>query len=847
MDTTLVPPIGLEGSPLTESDYASLARSWIDRESADKSFLRRVTSVDGQAIIGASGSQDCAGILFPYIAPGENRVREVRLRRDNPEMERQGDKLKEVRKYLSPPGRGNKLYFPPGTDPAWLKDTDLPIVITEGEKKTLALNRLAWHELSEASETPRFLAIGLSGVWNWKGVVGKETGANGARRDVKGPIPDLGLLDWSSREVSILFDANVKTNDSVKAARTDLARHLKHELGAEVYYADLPQQEGINGIDDFIAASGPEKALKLLSKHKKANVKNKANTQAVILGEMYEGVDFFHARDLTGYATFLVNGHRETWPVRSKAFRNFLNHRFYEQEGKPVASQTLQDFLATCEAKAQFDGDLREVGLRVLHSGGGLYLDLSNEEWQAVEVTRTGWRLTADPPERFRRSRSMTALPTPVSGGAIEELFPFINAGDRKNWILLVSWLIGTFSQSGPYPILILQGEQGSAKSTTARVLRSLIDPSTPSLRSVPRDERDLMIAANNSLVLSLDNLSGTSQWISDALCRLATGGGFATRELHTDQEEVLFDATRPIILNGIDDIATNPDLADRALVVTLPQISEQKRQSEREFWRLFEMARPRILGALLDAASAALANLERVNVAHLPRMADFAKWVCAATSKLPFTQEDFLGVYGQNRRESIAVSIEASPFASAILELLKKDYGEWEGSATELLVQLKPFAAEETLRSKDWPKDARKAGNKVTRVAPLLRAFGVDVSREQRGHDNRRVIIFRRKEAQIDVRIARTDENANKSTSLNEMDASNELEDDCSRDARIARNQVGLERTTDECGERYASNNDVRAQGIDFTGHSEVASNANITLPLISTSEFETRRDSRE
>ena len=197
---------------------------------------------------------------------------------------------------------------------------------------------------------------------------------------------------------------------------------------------------------------------------------------------------------------------------------------------------------------------------------------------------------------------------------------------------------------AGPYPILILTGEQGSAKTTTARVVRQLIDPFSPSVRSQPRDERDLMIAANNSWVISLDNLSGASQWLSDALCRISTGGGFATRELHTDSEEILFNSTRPIILNGIDDLGTSADLADRSLFITLPQIPEERRKTEREFWQSFEATRPRILGALLDAVSAALKNEEHVRIDRLPRMADFARWVYASASsaQLPFNAQEF-------------------------------------------------------------------------------------------------------------------------------------------------------------------------------------------------------------
>src|SRR5690606_22857722 len=185
---------------------------------------------------------------------------------------------------------------------------------------------------------------------------------------------------------------------------------------------------------------------------------------------------------------------------------------------------------------------------------------------------RVDWRLATRRPV-FRRVRGMRPLPEPRSGGSIEDLRPFVNVPDENAWRLLVAWLLAALRPTGPYPVLVLQGEQGSAKSTTARVLRALVDPSKAPIRTMPRDERDLMVAASNSWVIVLDNLSGIPNWLSDAICRLSTGGGFATRALYTDDEEAIFEATRPVILNGIDDVVSRSDLLDRSLVLTLPTI----------------------------------------------------------------------------------------------------------------------------------------------------------------------------------------------------------------------------------------------------------------------------------
>ena len=211
------------GGPLTEADYVALADSWIPREIADQAMLRRVDAQSGREVVGQKGSRDCAGILFPYYWPGDPSPINYRVRRDHPDLVQGIDgKIKLERKYLAAPGGANRLYIPPSVTLDQLADASIPIVIVEGEKKALALWRLANHE----APTPRFIPIGISGVWNWRGKVGKTGGPAGERLDIKGPISDLARIEWKGRTVFIVFDANVHTNDSVKAARKGIAREL---------------------------------------------------------------------------------------------------------------------------------------------------------------------------------------------------------------------------------------------------------------------------------------------------------------------------------------------------------------------------------------------------------------------------------------------------------------------------------------------------------------------------------------------------------------------------------------------------------------------------------------------
>ena len=282
--------------------------------------------------------------------------------------------------------------------------------------------------------------------------------------------------------------------------------------------------------------------------------------------------------------------------------------------------------LAVLEARARFDGPQREVFLRVAGHDDKIYIDLCDKDWQVVEIDTDGWRVIADAPVRFYRRKGMGALPVPTRGGSLKTLRKYLNVKNDDDFVLAVAWAFAALRDRGPYPVLDVTGEQGSAKSTFLEVLRRLIDPNTAPLRTPPNDERDLFIAAANGYVLAYDNLSTLPNWLSDSLCRLSTGGGFATRLLYTDDEERLFNAARPILLNGIVDVVARGDLADRCVALQLAPIPDTKRRREREFWDAFDHDHSSILGALLDGVVYGLRELPNVHLDHLPRMADFAE-----------------------------------------------------------------------------------------------------------------------------------------------------------------------------------------------------------------------------
>jgi len=467
-----------------------------------------------------------------------------------------------------------------------------------------------------------------------------------------------------------------------------------------------------------------------------------AETQATALVRLAsgQGVDLFHDADQVTYATIPVGGHRETHMISTRGFRQWLARAFYvESGGKPPNRDALQTALNVIEAKALYDGPEHPVYVRV---GGKepLYLDLGTADWSVVEIGPFGWQARSDSPVRFRRPRGMLSLPVPDRHGAVRNLQPFVNLGGDEDFLLLVSVILAALRPWGPYPVLILQGEQGSAKSTLARVIKRIVDPCTVPLRTRPRDEVDLLVAANHGHMLTFDNLSELPAWLSDAFCRLATGGGLSKRQLYTDGDEYTLNAQRPMILNGIEDLAVRGDLQDRAIILTLPRIARYR--DEALFWDEFEQALPSILGAVLDGVCSALATEIEVHLDSPPRMADFATWAVAGAKAFGWTPDAFLAAYTDSRAAATGVTLEASPLAAPLLRLMDTREN-WSGTATELLTLLEQLRDQGNGARPDrnWPKAPHVASGILRRLAPILLSVKINVTFDDKARPRRLTI----------------------------------------------------------------------------------------------------------
>ncbi len=469
-------------------------------------------------------------------------------------------------------------------------------------------------------------------------------------------------------------------------------------------------------------------------------------SQATILADLAGGEEYFLSSAGLPFVTAKIKGMRQTWPLRSEPFHDYLALRFWEDQQRAPSAQAVADAKAILSGRARFEGEVHRVHFRVASHGDCMYLDLVNDRWEVIEISPDGWRVITDPPVKFRRARGMLPLPYPVPGGTVEELWRFANVTKERDRLVATVWLTQALRDARQYPIVNCRGEQDSSKTTTTQVFRGLIDPHESMVRSAPRGERDLAIAARNSWVLAFDNLSNLPEWLSNALCRIATGGGFGTRQLFADEEEVIFDERRPVIVSGIEELVNRPDLQSRVIPFDLPRLTDEQRIPDATFWAAYEEARPRLLGALLDLVAAANRILPTVHLPAVPRMADFATWGVAVEQAAGWPDGAFLAAYAGIQQEAQTAVLEGSLLAATVIAVLD-ERDELQGTATELLDLLEAQITDEQRKAKEWPGNARVLSGRLRSFAPALRAAGVTINFDQEPDSRSRKVIAIRKE----------------------------------------------------------------------------------------------------
>lgn len=455
---------------------------------------------------------------------------------------------------------------------------------------------------------------------------------------------------------------------------------------------------------------------------KKTAKKKEDLTQPQMLIKLaLEGAELWKTPDFIAYATLKVADHKENWPIKSTVFRRWLIGRYWDGLGETAGDKAIKAALEVIEHKAM-SGPTHDIHLRLARVGHSIYWDLANDAWECIEITAAGWKVISDPPVKFRRTGQTAPLPHPVAGGSLDAFKPLAQPDD-ENWTLIQGFLLDCLKGKGPYQIMVITGEQGSAKSTLARLIKQLIDPVKKApICSLPQKEENLGIDGENELVLAYDNVSHLSGWLSDAFCRLATGGGIKTRALYTNNEQFVVGFCRPLILNGIPDYAENHDLLSRSIMVGQPTILPSQRKTEEDLMRQFEAIKPAVLGCLCDLLANGLKRIDSTELARLPRMADSAKWITACLGDIAYLERA-----EQAEHDVVAAALEASHTALT-LKALVAGRAMIELESNKLLEELRRIARERAL-DVNLPQNARSLSGRLRRDAPAMReVWGIDV-----------------------------------------------------------------------------------------------------------------------
>lgn len=465
--------------------------------------------------------------------------------------------------------------------------------------------------------------------------------------------------------------------------------------------------------------------------------KKRASVATRLVG-LASDLDLFVSTDITPepFADLTEAGVRRTLPIEGGGFKKLLTHRYFQATGQAPSDIALRDACRVIAAQAEASGRRLPVTTRVGHHGEAVYVDLGDERRRAIEITADGWGLVGAPPVRFHRPAGALPLPEPEAGGSLHDLKRHITCADEAAFISLAAWAIYALGGVTAFPIAVITGDHGAAKTTTSRMLKALVDPHQAQDASAPRGDDDVWARARGHRVLAYDNVSALLAEQSDLLCKIATGYAVERRRLYSNSDVVAATLCRPQIANGIVDFATRPDLLDRAVLIRLSRIPETARKSEEAVWSAFHAARPALLGALCEALALALRRRGRVATAAKPRMADFHLYALGAEPLFgaPGCFEDALR---RTETEAAEIALGASLTGEAVLSFMS-DKEHWSSSASELLTDLRRSGGEDLAKTRGFPRTASHLSADLRRIAYSLSRVGVRIEFHRSGERGR-------------------------------------------------------------------------------------------------------------
>jgi len=442
------------------------------------------------------------------------------------------------------------------------------------------------------------------------------------------------------------------------------------------------------------------------------------------------------------------DGSKEVLRMRSVKYEQWLAYRYYEETKKLVNTESLRSARRALEFEACHSGKKIKLATRFACRRGSLSavtvlidsLQLQRTIYIYIsKKDKDGGRPTDPIFQRFDHQRP---LPIPEAGGHVSDILQFLNVKNEDDKLLILVWLVTAMIADIPRPILCLHGPQGSAKTTAAKFIREVLDPSEIMTCTPKNAQAEWAQVLNEHAVPIFDNLRRIQPWQEEILTKAVTGDGFAKRALYTDSDSVIMRYQRAIILTAINIPTSQPDLLDRFLLVELERVSPTKRKTELALRQKYEALKPKIFGAMLKALSRALPNVGKMKHVRSPRMADFAVHGCAVAKALGFTEKKFLDAFARNAQRQHEAVVEAEPISRLLSEHLQTT-PKWSGTAAELQTILRGLAPENNVPVCLWPAAVAAFSRHVRELQATLIDNGIAVKFGHRGKglDSRRTI----------------------------------------------------------------------------------------------------------
>jgi len=445
-------------------------------------------------------------------------------------------------------------------------------------------------------------------------------------------------------------------------------------------------------------------------------------------------VEYFTDSFGVPYATISVNQHYENWKVFSSHFRDYVIRQIYQKTGKVVSGTKLKDILNHASARAKFEGSRKKVHLRAAHINDAVYIDLCNDNWEILKVTKDNITKTDANEIKFQRQAHMKELKVDLNALTtdLNRIFKYIEILDEKERVLLRSYLILIFVESIPTAMLDVYGPQGSGKTFRLKIIREIADPSELKILSLGTNKKELIQQVSHHYLPVYDNVTNMNKEISDFFCRIVTGEGDSKRELFSNDEDVIYSLKRKVIFNGINIVGQEADFLDRTFTLKFERISKEKRRTEKELLDEFEQDKAIITGAIIKLLQKTLAIVDDVKLKELPRMADYCKWGEASARAYGEEHGTFVSYFFDKIEKLNTEVLDASPIGVCIKELMDTFEGEllFVGTPTELYEKLKTIAEKQGLhKTENWPKGANSLTRRLNEIVPNLQDEGYIVT----------------------------------------------------------------------------------------------------------------------